>query len=330
MSATAQGCTAIVTGGNRGIGRAFVEELLAAGAARVYCGARDVDAVPAELVAAGAVPVPLDVTDEESVAAAARTCADATVVINNAGLHGRDSLVLAADPAVARREMEVNYFGVLAMTRAFAPVLARNGGGAIVNVLSVAGAIPTVFMGGYSPAKSAALFLSVIARAELEPQGTSVTALVVGSVDTRMADHVEGEKEDPRDIAVTGLRAMARGSGSSTPTAWRSRRGRGTRWTRCAGNAAWRCSTRPAVCRPGADPGQTAVRAARPSRTISTSAPRRRSWHSLQRRRGWKVRPQPACSRRRAGPSGETNHCRPHSSTEAMTGKNARPFVESR
>ncbi len=211
MSAAAQGCTAIVTGGNRGIGRAFVEELLAAGAAKVYCGARDVDAVPAELVAAGTVPVPLDVTDEESVAAAARTCADATVVINNAGLHGRDSLVLATDPGTARREMEVNYFGVLSMTRAFAPVLARNGGGAIVNVLSVAGAIPTVFMGGYSPAKAAALFLSVIARAELEPQRTSVTALVVGSVDTRMAEHVGGVKEDPRDIAVTGLRAMARG-----------------------------------------------------------------------------------------------------------------------
>ena len=107
--------------------------------------------------------------------------------------------------------MEVNYFGTLAMIRAFAPVLGGNGGGSIVNVLSVAGAIPTAFMGGYSPAKSAALFLSTIARAELEPQGTTVTALVVGSVDTRMADHVEGAKENPRDIAAVGLRAMARG-----------------------------------------------------------------------------------------------------------------------
>lgn len=211
MSAAVAGCTALVTGGNRGIGRAFVEELIAGGATRVYCGARTVEEIPAELITSGAIAVPLDVTDEELVAAAARACPDVTVVVNNAGLHGRDRLVFAADAGTARREMEVNYFGTLNMTRAFAPVLAANGGGAIVNVLSVAGAIPTAFMGGYSTAKSAALFLSIIARAELEPQGTSVTALVVGSVDTRMADHVDGEKEDPRDIAATGLRAMARG-----------------------------------------------------------------------------------------------------------------------
>jgi short-subunit dehydrogenase len=112
---------------------------------------------------------------------------------------------------MARQEMEVNYFGVLNMVRAFAPVIAGNGGGAFVNVLSVAGAFPTAYMGGYSPAKSAALFLSSIARGELEPMDITVTALIVGSVDTRMADHVEGAKEHPRDIAVAGLAAMARG-----------------------------------------------------------------------------------------------------------------------
>ncbi len=211
MSAAVQGSVAIVSGGNRGIGRAFVEELAAGGATKVYCGARTLADVPAELLRDGIVPVQLDITDPRSVAAAAAACPDVTVVVNNAGLHGRDRLVIAADPEMARQEMEVNYFGTLNMIRAFAPVLAANGGGAIVNVLSVAGAIPTAFMGGYSPAKSAALFLSIIARAELEPQDTSVTALVVGSVDTRMADHVDGAKEDPRDIAVAGLAAMARG-----------------------------------------------------------------------------------------------------------------------
>ena len=211
MSATVAGAVAVVTGGNRGIGRAFVEELLARGAARVYCGARDPEDIPDELLAAGAIALRLDVTSEDSVSEAALSCPDATVVINNAGLHGRDRLISAADPTMARQEMEVNYFGPLNMIRAFAPVLAANGGGAVVNVLSVAGAIPTAFMGGYSPAKSAALFLSIIARAELEPASTSVTALVVGSVDTRMADHVEGVKEDPRDIAVAGLKAMERG-----------------------------------------------------------------------------------------------------------------------
>lgn len=211
MSAKVEGCVAVVTGGNRGIGRAFVEELLAGGALRVYCGARNIGDIPAELLAAGAIPLSLDVTDEQSVAAAAALASDTTVIVNNAGLHGKDRLVLAADPTMARQEMEVNYFGTLNMIRAFGPVIGANGGGAVVNVLSVAGAIPTAFMGGYSPAKSAALFLSIIARAELEPQNISVTALVVGSVDTRMADHVEGIKEDPRDIAVTGLQAMARG-----------------------------------------------------------------------------------------------------------------------
>lgn len=205
------GCVALVTGGNRGIGRAFVEALLSGGAARVYCGARTPAEVPDELLAAGAVPVHLDITDPALVSAAAGSCSDVTVLINNAGFHGRDRLVITDHPEIARAEMEVNYFGTLAMIRAFAPVLAGNGGGSIVNVLSVAGAIPTAFMGGYSPAKSAALFLSTIARAELEPQGTSVTALVVGSVDTRMADHVAGAKEDPRDIAAAGLRAMSRG-----------------------------------------------------------------------------------------------------------------------
>ncbi|MGN6606724.1 MAG: SDR family oxidoreductase [Jatrophihabitans sp.] len=211
MGARVAGSVALVTGGNRGIGEAFVQQLLEGGAAKVYCGARTVADVPQALLDAGAVPVHLDVTDTASVAKAAATCDDATVIVNNAGLHGRDRLVLAADPDMARQEMEVNYFGPLNMIRAFAPVLAANGGGAIVNVLSVAGAFPTAFMGGYSPAKSAAMFLSIIARAELEPQGTSVTALVVGSVETRMSDHVVGAKEAPRDIAIAGLKAMERG-----------------------------------------------------------------------------------------------------------------------
>ncbi len=207
MSASAKGAIALVTGGNRGIGRAFVDELLHAGAVKVYIGSREPfdDALP------GTEVVILDVTDDASVAAAALSCPDVNVLINNAGLHARTRLILTDDPDAARREMDVNYFGTLAMTRAFAPVLAANGGGAIVNVLSVAGAVPTAFMGGYSTSKAAALFLSIISRAELEPQGTTVTALVVGSVDTRMADHVDGKKEDPRDIARIGVAAMARG-----------------------------------------------------------------------------------------------------------------------
>src|ERR1700748_422298 len=205
----AAGSVALVTGANRGIGLAFVRELAARGAKKVYAGVRSPDALAGEFAGLPAEVVPLDVTDQAAVAANA--CPDVNLLVNNAGLFTNTRLVRPGDPDAARREMEVNYFGVLNMTRAFAPLLGANDGGYIVNVLSVAGAFPAPFMGGYSPAKAAALFLSSITRAELADQGTEVIALIVGAVDTRMAAHVQGRKEDPRDIARAGLDALDRG-----------------------------------------------------------------------------------------------------------------------
>jgi NAD(P)-dependent dehydrogenase (short-subunit alcohol dehydrogenase family) len=207
----AAGSVALVTGANRGIGLAFVQQLAARGAKKIYAGVRNPADVGGEFDGLPAEVIPLDVTDLATVRAAAAACPDVSMLVNNAGLFTNKRLVLTDDPDAARREMEVNYFGVLNMTRAFAPVLGANGGGYIANVLSVAGAFPAPFMGGYSPSKAAALFLSSITRSELADQGTEVIALIVGSVDTRMAAHVAGRKEDPADIARAGLDALDRG-----------------------------------------------------------------------------------------------------------------------
>jgi NAD(P)-dependent dehydrogenase (short-subunit alcohol dehydrogenase family) len=205
---------ALVTGGNRGIGEAFVRAFVAAGARRVYVGTRQLNAA-AHLVAeapACVVAVELDVADERSIARAARDCPDVSILVNNAGQFFRQTLLRAPDLSSARAEMEVNYFGPLAMCRAFAPILARSSSSAIANVLSAGGLVAVPIMGGYSPSKFAARAMSTCLRAELAAQGTSVTALFVGSVDTRMADHVKGAKEKPETIAAVGLTAIRRGA----------------------------------------------------------------------------------------------------------------------
>jgi NAD(P)-dependent dehydrogenase (short-subunit alcohol dehydrogenase family) len=207
------GATALVTGGNRGIGEAFVRALVEAGARHVYVGARNpADAAPLVAELGGrASAVALDITRPEQVAAAAEACGAVSILINNAGAFLNRRLIAANDIAAAREEMEVNYFGMLSMCRAFAPVLARNGGGAIANVLSAGGIAAAPVMGGYSPSKFAARAATTCIRAELAAQNTQVSALIVGSVDTRMAAHVAGRKERPADIAKVGIQAIEQG-----------------------------------------------------------------------------------------------------------------------
>ena len=205
-------CTALVTGANRGIGAAFVHALLEAGAKKVYAGCRNPDADDLEFDPGDprVEALRLDVSDGQSIAGVAAACPDVQLLVNNAGYFGGTTLLRAPDIDAARQEMEVNYFGPLQLSRAFAQALAANGGGAIVNVLSAAAIVPVPNMGGYSPSKFAARAMGVALRAELADQHTQVHNLIVGSIDTRMAAHVQGKKESPATVAKAGLKAVLR------------------------------------------------------------------------------------------------------------------------
>ena len=197
------GSVALVTGANRGIGRRIVAELLARGARKVYAASRKpAGGAPPEPGAALAAVFYLDVTNAESVTRAARECSDVEILINNAGVNSNSGVIAAPDLSGARAEMETNYFGTLSMCRAFAPVLARGGGGMIVNVLSVTAQIALPAMGSLSASKAAALRMTECVRAELAEQGTRVMAFLPAAVDTDMTKDLVGvAKETPEDAA---------------------------------------------------------------------------------------------------------------------------------
>ncbi|MGK5550325.1 SDR family oxidoreductase [Actinomadura kijaniata] len=197
---------AVVTGANRGLGRHLATQLVERGA-KVYAAARR----PEEVDLQGVIPLRLDVTDAESIRAAARTASDATLLVNNAGISTGTPLVTGSLDAV-RQEMEVNFFGPLAVTRAFAPVIESNGGGAVLNVLSVLSWLHPADLGAYAAAKAAAWALTGATREELAPRGITVTALHVGYMDTDMAAGVPADqKTDPAEVATQALSGIERG-----------------------------------------------------------------------------------------------------------------------
>ncbi|MFD0568100.1 SDR family oxidoreductase [Kitasatospora gansuensis] len=196
----------VVTGANRGLGRHLAAQLVERGA-KVYAAARRPETVDLP----GVVPLRLDVTDAESIRAAARIAADATLLVNNAGISTGTPLI-AGSPDAVRLEMEVNFFGPLAVTRAFAPVIESNGGGGMLNVLSVLSWLHPADLGAYAAAKAAAWALTGAVREELAPHNITVTALHVGYMDTDMAARVPADqKADPAEVAAQALSAVEAG-----------------------------------------------------------------------------------------------------------------------
>ncbi|AZN38798.1 SDR family oxidoreductase [Paenibacillus albus] len=195
---------ALVTGANRGFGKNLAAELLVRGA-KVYAGARNIDSIDLP----GAIPLQLDITDPASVAAAAETASDVTLLINNAGVSTGASLLTGTLEDI-HLEFNTHVFGTLAMARSFAPVIEKNGGGTILNILSILSWLGVDSLGAYSAAKAAAWGMTNSLRLDLAPHHVRVAGLHVAYMDTDMTAGVTSPKSDPKDIAriaIDGIEA---------------------------------------------------------------------------------------------------------------------------
>ncbi|MFF6987766.1 SDR family oxidoreductase [Streptomyces sp. NPDC010273] len=200
-----EGAVVLVTGGSRGIGRALVSALYERGAKKVYATARD----PKTVTHPDAVPLALEVSDPASVAAAAEQAQDVTILINNAG-GSVNANFLDSPVEDVRREFETNFYGPLLVTRAFVPIIERNGGGHLLNVHSVLSWVG--ILGSYSASKAAFWSQTNSLRLDLKPRGIDVTGLHVGYVDTDMAAHVDAPKSTPESVASQALDGIEAGA----------------------------------------------------------------------------------------------------------------------
>ncbi len=208
-----EGTTALVTGTSRGIGRELVHALVKRGAKKVYATARNLtDIEDLEKSYPGVVEtLPLDITDDTATLETAEQCQDVELLINNAGVNRMSGLLAAEGIDGARLEMETNYFGTLRMCRAFAPVLKNNGGGCIVNMLSILSHVALPLMGSLCASKAATLRLTEGVRAELDASNTLVIAVMPGAVDTDMSRDFPPPKMPAAEVAKAVLNGIVEG-----------------------------------------------------------------------------------------------------------------------
>ncbi|MFC5478936.1 SDR family oxidoreductase [Massilia suwonensis] len=202
-----QNATVFITGANRGLGLAFARHALAHGARKVYGAARD----PNTITLPGLVPIALDVTNPSQVAAAASDCGDVTLVVNNAGIASVKGLLEEDSIAATARMMETNVYGLLRVSQAFAPVLKANGGGALLNVLSVGSWLSSPILAAYAVSKAAAWSATNGLRNELRAQDTQVLGLHVGFIDTDLTNGLEVPKLSPAFVVERAFAALENG-----------------------------------------------------------------------------------------------------------------------
>jgi len=198
----------LVTGANRGLGQEFARQALAAGARKVYAAARN----PASISIPGVIPLQLDVTSSVDIARVAQDHPDITLLINNAGIAETGGILSPAADQMLQRQMEVNVFGPLRLSQAFAPVLAANGGGAIINVLSIASWITGPVLATYSVTKSAAWSMTNALRQELQVQQTQVLGLHVGFIDTDLTKDLDVPKVTPAAVVEATFAGLEQGA----------------------------------------------------------------------------------------------------------------------